>query len=554
MDHPSEQAGNKRYEDFLDDNWVRSLFRPLLISLLSASVVAGPLAGLRALTSWRLGYVVPFALLVAVEGVYSTLQRGRPEWRDRRGLLLRLAELVTILLVLRLAVWTFSTGLPGPDQVALWLVHPAAVLDAQFLAVGVVLIFAWGLAIGVTADFLELAIQPDEFAAYETHSWDESRSHQRAVRAKSRLETVTQFTWRWGWGGGLLVACAALSRTSFALAGPSGLKFTITGTNLPPDIVVALLCYFIAGLILLSEGRLAVLRGRWYNQGISVMPGVLKRWHLSSVLIILMVALVAALLPLGRTGPLATALEYVFGLMARAGQVALAVILFLFTVLLWPLRFLFSSSDQQQPAQAPPRFEMPPPQQAAGHLPPWLGGAIYWTLILGVLAYLLLSYLSAHGLLAGFSRGRWLGLRFWWRARWARASASARKATEGLRERLRLRRPSPLAPAGSSIHLGSLPPAAKIRYFYLSTLQRAAQRGVARPPYKTPLEFGQDLTGEWPEAEVDFRELTEAFLAARYDRRTIPADRARAVQRVWRRALRSLRRNTGDKSEGQARD
>ena len=102
--------------------------------------------------------------------------------------------------------------------------------------------------------------------------------------------------------------------------------------------------------------------------------------------------------------------------------------------------------------------------------------------------------------------------------------------------------------------MGSLPPAAKIRYFYLSTLQRAAQHGLARPPYKTPLEFGQDLTGQWPDAEVDFKELTEAFLAARYDRRTIPADRARAVQRVWRRALRSLRRNTGDKGEDQARD
>jgi Domain of unknown function (DUF4129) len=554
MEDKTDQAGNTRYQDFLDDTWVRTLFRPLLISLLSASVVAGPLAGLRALTPWRLGYVLPLALFVAIEGVYSTLQRGRPQWRDRRGLRLRLAELVTILLVLRFAIWTFSTGLPGSDQFALWLVRPAAILDTQFRTVGVLLILAWGLAIGTTADFLELAIQPDEFAAYETHSWDESRSHQRASRAKSRLETVAQFAWRWGWGGALLVACAAFSRTSFGLGGPNGLQFAITGANLPPDIVVALLCYFISGLILLSEGRLAVLRGRWYNQGISVMPGVLKRWHLSSVLIILLVALVAALLPLGRTGPLATALEYVFGLIVRVGQVVLAFVFFLFTALLWPLRFLFPASDQQPPAQAPPRFEMPPPQQAASHLPAWLGGAIYWTLILAVLAYLLLSYLNAHGLLAGLNRGHWLRLRFWWSARWARLSASARKVTEGLRKRLRVRRPSPLAPGGPSIHVGGLPPAAKIRYFYLSTLQRAAQRGLARPPHKTPLEFGQDLTGQWPDAEVDFKELTEAFLAARYDRRAIPADRARAVQRVWQRALRSLRKNTGDKGEDQARD
>ena len=126
-------------------------------------------------------------------------------------------NLSSLLLVLRLASWVFSTGLPGPDQIALWLGHPAAFLDAQFLAVGVLLILAWGLAIGITADFMELAIQPDEFAAYETHSWDESRSHQRAARAKSRVETVAQFAWRWGWGGVLLVACAAMSRTAFDL-------------------------------------------------------------------------------------------------------------------------------------------------------------------------------------------------------------------------------------------------------------------------------------------------------------------------------------------------
>ncbi len=550
----TDQPGSARYHDFLDDNWVESFFRPLLISLLSASVVAGPLAVLRPLTSWRLGYVLPLALLIAVEGVYSTVQRGRPQWRDRRGLLLRLGEVAVILLVLRLAVWVFSTGLPGPAQISLWLVHPAAFLDAQFLVVGCVLIFAWGLAIGTTADFLELAIQPDEFAAYETHSWDESRSHERASRAKSRLETVAQFTSRWGWGGALLVACAAFSRTSFAIGGPVGVSFAITGAGLSTDIVLALLCYFISGLLLLSEGRLAVLRGRWYNQGISVMPGVLKRWHLGSVLIILLVALVAALLPLGQTGPLATALEYVFSFLLRVAQLVLAVIFFLFSALLWPFRFLFSSADQQGPAQPPPQLEVPPPQQAISHLPPWLGGAVYWALILAVLAYLLLSYLGAHGLLSGWGSGRWLRLRFWWRARWARVSGSARKAAEGLSKRFRLRRPSPLARRGASARVGSLPPAARIRYFYLSTLQRAAQRGLARPPHKTPLEFGQDLTGEWPEAEVELKELTDAFLAARYDRRTIPADRARAVQHVWRRALRSLQRPSGSKNEDQARN
>jgi hypothetical protein len=554
MDDTHEEATKSGYQDFQDENWVRSLFRPLLISLLAASVVAGPLAVTRALTSWRLDYVLPLAWLVAIQGVYSTLQRGRPQWRNRRGFVLRLAELVIILLVLRLASWVFSTGLPGSDQIAHWLVQPDSFLDAEFVVVGLLLLLAWGLAIGITADFLELAIQPDEFAAHETHSWDENRSHQRAARAKSRLETVSQFTWRWGWGGVLLVACAALSRTAFEMEGSSGPKFTITGASLPPDVITALLCYFICGLILLSEGRLAVLRGRWYNQGIAVMPGVLKRWHLSSVLIILLVALVAALLPLGPTGPLATALEFLFNLLVRVSQLIIAFVFFLLSIILWPFRLLFRPADDQQAPQPVPSFQMPAADATAGvHLPAWLGGALSWALILIVVAYLLLSYLNAHNLLSVFGRGNWLRLRFWWKARWARFSATARAATERLRKRLRPRR-SPVVTRGPSIHVGSLPPAARIRYFYLSTLRNAARRGLARPPHKTPLEFGEDLTGQWPDAEVDFKELTEAFLAARYDRRTIPADRARAVQRVWRRALRSLRKRPGEKDEGQARD
>ncbi len=78
------------YRDFFDAPWVGSLFRPMLIALVAASLVAGPVALLRvAGTTWQLGYVLPFALLAALEGVYSTLRLGRPNWRDRRGLVFR---------------------------------------------------------------------------------------------------------------------------------------------------------------------------------------------------------------------------------------------------------------------------------------------------------------------------------------------------------------------------------------------------------------------------------------------------------------------------------
>jgi len=86
----NEQLPKPSYLDFQDRPWTSGLLRPLLISLLAASVPAGPLAVLRALTPWRLGYALPVFFLAALEGVYSTLQLGRPTWRDRRGLGFRL--------------------------------------------------------------------------------------------------------------------------------------------------------------------------------------------------------------------------------------------------------------------------------------------------------------------------------------------------------------------------------------------------------------------------------------------------------------------------------
>jgi hypothetical protein len=539
------------YQDFQDQPWVSGIFRPLLIVLLATSVAPVAVTVLHRLTPWRLGYVLPLAFVVAAEGVYSTLERGRPQWRDRRGLLLRLSELALLALVLRLCTWFFSTSLPGMREATLWLSHPSAFFDGQFLTIGVLLLLIWGLAIAVTADFTELAIQADEYSAHEATGWDDSSSRQRIYRAKSRTETVGQFAWLWGCGGVVLALCAAMSRATISLGGNGAPIFGLSRANLPTAVLIALLCYFLCGLLLMSEGRLAVLRGHWYNQGIAVMPGVLQRWHLSSIAIVLLVAMLAAILPLASTGGLAQVLEVVLGALFRAGYFVVAALFFLMSVILYPLRFLFAN-QQGQEASPPPRFDMPEQAQAAtSHVPAWLGGAIYWVLIALVLGYLLFSYLNAHGLLRGLQSGTWLRLRFWWRARWSRLSQRAAAATAALRKRLVLRRPARSGPRPAAVRLGDLAPAARIRYFYLATLARAAERGLARKPHETPLEFGRDLTGQWPDAEVDFQALTEAFLAARYDRRDIPAEKAQDVQSVWRRVMNSLRRS---KDESEARD
>jgi hypothetical protein len=80
-----------------------------------------------------------------------------------------------------------------------------------------------------------------------------------------------------------------------------------------------------------------------------------------------------------------------------------------------------------------------------------------------------------------------------------------------------------------------------VRYFYLSTLRRAADQGIVRRPAQTPQEFTQDLEQNWPEVELDVEALTAAFVTARYDVAEISPDKAHDIKSVWERIKRALR-------------
>ncbi|OIO88551.1 MAG: hypothetical protein AUK03_16020 [Anaerolineae bacterium CG2_30_64_16] len=535
------QSTRPDYRDFRDDAWVSGVFRPLLTAVLAIGLVAGPLSAYRVIAPWRLGYVLPLTFVAALEGVYSTRQLGRPNWRDRRGLAFRVGEVVVLLGVLRLATWLFSLGVPGPETLRLWLVNPGAFFDAQFVIVGVLLILAWGLAIGVTSDFLDLALQADEVAAHESAARGAAGSELRAFLSPARADIVGRFAARWIWGGMAVVFFATLSQLSVTGGTAGGpLKVGLSRLGLSFESLAALIGYFLAGLLLMSQARLAVLRGRWYNQGLAVAPTVLQRWHVNSALALLLVAGVAALLPMASTGWLSTALYGLIGFLARVVYGILMALMWLLAAILFPLRF-FTTRGQPEP-MAPP-MEIPSQAEAVSRLPAWLGGAVLWIVVALIGGYFLLSYLRAHGLLQG-RWGRWLTqLRDWWRARWTRLTIAAGAITSVIRNRPRRSRHQ----AGDGIvevprwRWGSLPPRERIRYFYLRTVRRAAERGLARPPHKTPLEFAGDLEASWPDAEEDVRELTAAFLAARYTPGDIPLADARAAQPVWRRIMRALR-------------
>ncbi len=536
----------RSYQDVYDAPWAGSLYRPLLIAILAASVAVGPLAILRAVTSWRLGYALPLAFAVSLAGCVSTIRLGRPRWRDRRNMLFRLGELVVLLLAVRLATWLLSTGLPTAEEAVGWLRHPGLFLDNQFVGISILLVTVWGLAIGMTGDFNDLAIQPDEIAAHESHEWADSRSQLRVFQPTPRIEITARFAARWLWGGLLVVLCAAVSQVAVTTDEKGLVHLGLGRLGLPPDMLAALLCYFLTGLLLMSQARLAMLRGQCYNEGVEIAPAVLRNWHVSSLVAVAAVAAAAALLPIGSTGWLATALTALIAFVIRAGIVLVFLLTLLVAALLSPLRFLFQSQGEAAPAPEQPALQLPTQAQMTSRLPDWLGGAVLW-LVIGVLVgFLLLNYVRSNELLRSRSSALWIRIRLWWRARWQplrRAlSAAAGTMTAGLAGRLRRLGPRPgVAPRPVPIRPGALAPRERIRYFYLRAVARAADRGVTRPSHATPLEFAHDLEQQWPDTGSDVRDLTEAFLAARYDRRAIAGDEAQGAQTLWQRVMRALR-------------
>lgn len=539
--HPNPSPLRHNYSDFFDAPWVGGIFRPLLIALLAASIVAGPLSLLRLFgVPWRLDYVLPFALGVTLEGVYSTLQLGRPTWRERRNMAVRLGEILTVLVLLRLVVWALSAGWPGLADFQLWLREPMAFFDAEYLILGAWILAVWALAVGITGDFLDLALQPDEIAAHDSQGWGESRSQVLAGRAVSRSDIVGRFATRWTVGGVVLVLFASLPQMSLALTATGKLELGLRGFGLSTELAAALVCYFLAGLLLISQGRLAVLRGRWYNQDIDVQPTVLRRWHTNSLFAVLLIGLVAALLPMGTTSWLSGIIEALVALVVRLGYLLLFLLMALFGLLLWPLRLLFRSGSEAPTQQMPP-LEIPTQAEATSRLPDWLGGAILWIFLAVIATYLLLTFLNAHGLLQSRPAEWLMRLRLWWRARWAKTGAFLLAAAGVVAKRVQQVR-TQKSIRSHSVHSGELTPRERVRQFYLQMLGRAAEQGLRRPAHQTPSEFVRQLEAEWPEAEAAVETLTAAFVAARYDRRPIAADEVVGVQATWRRVMQALRR------------
>ncbi len=526
-----------------DVTWYRSLFRRTLIAILGVSFAMGILAVARAFApDWPSGYVPFILFLVAWEAVYTTDQLAGPEWRWRRTLSFRLAELLVMILVIRF----ITLGVQGrvPD-LGLWFRNPAAFFDGEFVAVSLMAFVAWSLSAVNASDFIELALRPDELAERPRSSREISWADAPA-RPPQRTEILAGFSERWLWLGFFLVILAALSRV--VAGGLMRGVINLANMGLPGDMVLALVAYFLGGLLLLSQGRLAVLRGRWLMQHTQGITEVSARWPRYALAVVLGVAFLALLLPLGSTWQLGRWLE-------AAAYFLIQIFFYIFAFLIGILGALFSlfgggTEEESSQQLAPAAFPTPAPSESRPLLPDWLDSLVFWVVVAAIVTYALTNYLSGRGIHLSrivVALREWLVMAWLWLRRRTDATMIQARAILARLTRTEIAPPSPIAP-WRFLRLGALSPRERVRFFYLAALRRAAEQGVKRPPAATPLEHAPVLDASWPEAEAEFEYLTAEFVKARYTAEPIEPTEAGSVQKIWERVKMVLRSRRQAKS------
>ncbi len=525
--------------DLYDQPWMQSVLRPLFIAVMAGCLVLALLTFIRRLVPGLPPVYTQLLVVVgmgaSVVGSITTTWLAQPGQRGKRNIGYRTAELALILMVTRIAIWLAAGNWPG---IEFFFVRPLdALLDGYFLVGLVVVFLAWVMSTAMTDDLLAMALQPDDL--YLTHTFGDRWQDTARPVYTDRPAILRRFVARWVVGGILLVLFAAGSRMELPRSG----FFGIMRQAIDPTVITAIVIYFLLGLVLISQGQLALQRARWTLQKTPSAPGVLRNWPVYALLLILVVGVVAALMPLGGTFWLARILT---AIIAAIYTVLFAIFRFFLSLFLLLVSWL-TGEPTETPPPPPPTVqpampEAPPPVEPA--LPPWAGGAVFWLFIALLLGYAAYIYFSGKGFTFVWLQQLWRMLqvrwhqlfgayRGWQAARIAAALARAQAEDGETRRRL-----------PSWLRFRNLDPERQVRYYYLSILHHAAEAGLPRQKSETPYAYGPRLANHLPPDETApeaVTDLTDAFVQVRYAGSQVSSERLAQAKSRWAQLKRLLR-------------
>jgi hypothetical protein len=516
-----------------DQHWIDVGLRPILAAMMLACLAAPVVTLVAELTPpWPATYLFVFSFVANLEGMYSERLLSRQRITGWSYLGSRAAEAITLLLLLKLGSYQ---ALGWPQLLAdarRWATEPGEFLSAGDMLAGLALLLLWAAAIGLSRTLSQLDAVPDtppeDRTSAEYYLW---MTQPQAMT--DRQELLAMLAERFLIGGMALLIVL------------SGIQIVFSESRL---FLAAALGYFALGIVLLSQAQFSVLQTTWQVQQIEVQPTISRRWLVWAAAFLAMVTLVALLLPTTYTMLPLQALLAVMGLLINTGMFVLLLAVYAAGLL---LAWLFPAMDKPMPP-APPAMPTPPPSsQGASPGPPWLQtvlSALFWLVVLSIILYAVVRFARERmSVEPGAGEGWWDRAVAWLREMWRRWWRWGRGVSAQVSRRL-ARRPQGAeahgrAPRGGGwLGLRRLAPRELVRYFYLSTLERASRAGLARRPGQTPYEYRASLEHELPEVEPDLAGLTDAFVVARYSPKPVEPEEARAVKPLWERVRAALRR------------
>jgi hypothetical protein len=523
-----------------DQDWMLSILRPALVAVMAVCLVVAMLAFVRRLvpdipTAYTLLLTV-IGAVASLIGSATTSWLAQPGQRASRSAGVRAAEFALVLGIIRVAIWLATDTWPGLE---VFLLRPIdSLLDGYYLVAMVVVGLAWANSTAMTDDMLALALQPDDLYAARTFN-DRWQDTARPVYT-DRPAILRRFVGRWVVGGVILVILAAGSRYDLPESGFLG----AIRQNIDPTVITAIIVYFLTGLVLISQGQLALLRARWSLQKTPSTPAILQNWPVYALGLIVGVGVLAVLLPLGGTFYLAMILTAVLRAVYEA---MFAAFRFLMTLLLLLTSWMGGETpaEEAMPPAPMPTFAPEAAPPSGLEIPPWTGGVIFWGFMAALLLYAAYIYFSGKGADLGWARRLWAMLRLRWLALFGAYQSwqAERRRSEAERAAEALRRGDGKGLPGW-LGLRGLDPDRQIRYYYLSLLHRAEEAGMPRQRGETPLHYAPRLA-ERLEADDENRhgieELTEAFVQVRYAGQHVGPDRVGQVKQVWQRLRQLLR-------------
>jgi len=507
--------------------WPENLFRPLVIGVLFGCIALSLVELVHLFfPAWNGTILIVSCVLAALEANYSyRLIRAR-SLRGADALKFRAVELAMFFLLLKIGGYIGDRWTDVLADIQTWPRDPLAILDPETTVAFILALLSWRTSTQTARDLERIGEPPEQHRHY--------------------VPPIESLTSRFFWGGTVLLIVAGLTRIGIAalldLRRPS-----------VPGLVFNVLVYFLLGLVMLGQMQFTRLRKQWEAQRIKIAGELAGRWARYSLAFIGLAALLAFLLPTGYTVGLLDVVGSALELIGVILWFVARLLIFLVTLPLWLLLWLLSRlfGDQVPPPQSD--FTLPelPQQEPGGAAPDWsemLRSLLFWAVALGMVFYVVRSYLHDHPelLKALTGLGPIRALRRFLTAFWHRLVGLAETVGERIPRRLSLRRVrrKPSEEPFRFFRLGALSPRERILYYYLSILRRAGQQGFPRQRAQTPHEYDAILGPNLPQAQQEMALLTQAFVEARYSRHTFDREQARRVRADWQRvkaALRALR-------------